>query len=177
MSWRALSNAAWSLTILSVLAGLGFGLPAVNTAIPAAQQVATDRPYPLGNGVTVQPPRGAALDVTRSGRGTTLFVRGGVRYQLVVAPFPGSLDQAVARLRHKITANRGYQVTGAQTWVRTDQGVTGRQGGYTSPGRDGRFAVLLARGICVEVTIAGADLDLRPALSVLTASVASIRFA
>src|SRR2546430_1930916 len=161
MAWRGVGNAAWSLTILSVLAGLGFGLPAVNAAIPAARQLAADQPYPLGNGATVRPPPGPAPDVTRSGRGTTLFVRGGVRYQLVVAPFPGSLDEAVARLRHKITANRGYQVTGAETTVRTDQGVTGRQGGYTSPGRDGRYAVLLTRGICVEGTIAGAHPDPR----------------
>jgi hypothetical protein len=176
MPSRGLVNAAWSLTILTVLAGLAFGLPAVNAAIPAAQQVATDRPYQLGSGVTVRLPSGAALDVTRSGRGTTLFVRGGVRYQLVVAPYQGSLTDLAARLRHKITANRGYQVTGAETPIRTDRGVAGRQGGYTSSGRDGRYAVFLAHGISVEITIAGADLDLRPALPELTASVASLRF-
>jgi hypothetical protein len=173
MGWRHVVSCT---AILAVLAGLAFGLPAVNAAIPAAQTVATDRPYPLGSGVTVRPPAGAQLDVTRSGRGTTLFVEGGVRYLLVVAPFPGGLGDVAARIRQKITANRGYQVTGAETPTRTDQGITGRQGGYTSPGRVGRYAVFLARGVSVEVTIAGADIDLRAALPDLTASVASIEF-
>jgi hypothetical protein len=67
-------------------------------------------------------------------------------------------------------------VAGTESPTRTDQGVPGRQGGYTSPGRDGRYVVFLAHRIGVQVTIAGADLDLRPALPNLTASVASIQF-
>jgi hypothetical protein len=169
-------NVGACLAILAALGALAFGLPAVNAAIPAAQTVATDRPYRLGDGVTVAPPARAQLDVTRSGRGTTLFVRGGVRYQIVVAASAGSLADAAAQVRHKITANRGYQVAGVETPTRTDQGIPGRQGGYTSPGRNGRYAVFLAHGVAVQVTIAGADLDLRAALPELTASVDSIRF-
>jgi hypothetical protein len=36
--------------------------------------------------------------------------------------------------------------------------------------------VFLAKGLAVQVTIAGADPELRPALSTMTASVASIEF-
>src|SRR2546430_2911439 len=112
MGWRELRNLAESAAVLAVLALLAFGLPSVNAAIPAAQAVATDRPYPLGDGVTVRPPDGAQLDVTRSGRGSTLLLLGGARYLLAVAPFTGRLEDAAAQLRQKITANRGYQVTG-----------------------------------------------------------------
>jgi hypothetical protein len=176
MGWRELRTLVWSLGIVALLGGLAFGLPAVNAALPAGHAVPAEQPYPLGSGVTVRPPAGAQLDVTKSGPGSTLFVLGGVRYLLVVAAFPGTLVQAVDQLRHRITANRGYQVTGAEAPISTDQGVTGRQGGYTSPGRNGWYAVFLTRGIEVQVTMAGADLDLRSALPALTASVASIRF-
>jgi hypothetical protein len=176
MGWRELRNLAWSLGIFALLGGLAFGLPAVNAALPAGQAVSAQHPYPLGSRVTVLPPPGALRDVTKSGPGSTLFVLGDVRYLLVAAPFAGTLAQATDQLRHRITANRGYQVTGAESPISTDQGVTGRQGGYTSPGRNGWYAVFLARGITVQITIAGADLDLRQVLPDLTASVASLRF-
>src|SRR5438046_8240558 len=119
MGWRDLRNLGESAAVLTVLAALAFGLPAVNATIPAGHAVAAERPYPLGNGVTVRPPPRAQLDVTRSGRGSTLFVFGGVRYLLVVAPFTGRLEEVAAQLRQKITANRGYQVTGSETPTRT----------------------------------------------------------
>ena len=58
-------------------------------------------------------------------------------------------------------------MTGSETTTATRQGVPGRQGGYTSPGRDGRYAVFLAAGTDVQITIAGADLELRSALPVV----------
>src|SRR5690348_15528531 len=176
MGSAELRNLGWSLGILALLGALAFGLPAVNAAIPAGQEVPTDQPYPLGSGVSVVPPAGAQLDVTRSGRGSTLFVLGGVRYLLVVAPFRGSLADAVGQLRQKITANPGYQVTGGESELRTDRGVVGRQGGYTSPGRNGWYAVFLRAGLGVQVSIAGADLELRPVLPALTGSVATLTF-
>ena len=169
-------NLAWSLGILAVLGSLAVGLPAVNAALPADRPVPVGRPYPLGSGVTVVPPPTARLDVTASVPGRTRFLLGGVRYLLVVAPFDGTLEDAAAQLRQKITANRGYQVTGPETSTTTGHGVPGRQGGYTSPGRDGRYAVFLAHGVAVEITIAGADLELRPLLAALTASVASLDY-
>ena len=176
MGWREVRNLGWSTGILVLIGMLAFGLPAVNAALPAARPVPVDQPYALGHGVTVVPPPRAQLDVTTSVPGRTLFVLGGVRYLLVVAQFEGTLREAAAQVRQKITANRGYQVTGTETDTTTSQGVPGRQGGYTSPGRDGRYAVFLHAGTSVQVTIAGADLELRPALPALTASVASLVF-
>ena len=176
MGRRELRNLGGSLAILAVIVAFAYGLPAVNAALPAARQVATDRPYPLGSGVSVMPPHGALVDVTRTGPGSTTFMLGAVRYQLVVTEASGNIDDAAGQLRHKITAKSGYQVTGTEVPTRTTQGVPGRQGGYTSSGRDGRYAVFVVRGLGVEVTIAGVDLELRRALSALTASVASIAF-
>ncbi|OLB79300.1 MAG: hypothetical protein AUI14_10760 [Actinobacteria bacterium 13_2_20CM_2_71_6] len=176
MGWHEVRNLGWSLGILAVVGSLAFGLPAVNAALPAARAVPTDQPYPLGHGVSVVPPPGAQLDVTRSVPGSTLFVLGGVRYLLVVMPFDGTLEDAAAQVRQKITANRGYQVTGPETPAATAQGVTGKLGGYTSPGRNGRYAVFLRGGTGVQVTVAGADLELRPVLPMLITSMTSIAF-
>jgi hypothetical protein len=173
--WQ-LRNLGWSLAVLAVLAAVGYGLPAVNAALPAARPVPTDRPYDLGGRVSVVPPSGALLDVTRTRPGSTLFVVDGVRYLLVVAAADGTLDDSVGQLRQKISANRGYQVTGPETPVRTGQGVLGRQGGYTSPGRDGRYAVFRWGRTAVQVTIAGADPDLRRTLPALTSSVLTLAF-
>jgi hypothetical protein len=174
MGRQGMANLAWSLGVLAVLGTLAFGLPAVDAALPAARPVPADQRYPLSRGVSVVPPPHAELDVTATGPGKALFLLGGVRYLLVVTPFDGSLDDAVAQLRQKITANRGYQVTGPETATVTRQGVPGRQGGYTSPGREGRYAAYLHAGTAVEVTIAGADLELRAALPALAASVATL---
>jgi len=176
MGWHEVRNLGWSTGILAVIGALAFGLPAVHAALPAARPVPDGRPYPLGNGVTVVPPPGARLDVTTSVPGRTLLVLGGVRYLLVVEAFDGTLDEATGQLRQKITANRGYQVTGPETGTATHQGVPGRQGGYTSPGRDGRYAVYLAAGTGVQITLAGADLELRSNLPALTDSIASLAF-
>ena len=57
-----------------------------------------------------------------------------------------------------------------------DPGVAGRQGSYSSPGRDGRYAVFVANGLSVEVTIAGSDIDLRGVLPAIESSVKSLAF-
>ena len=67
-------------------------------------------------------------------------------------------------------------MTGSETTTATRQGVPGRQGGYTSPGRNGRYAVFISAGTSVQATIAGADLELRSDLPALIASVASVVF-
>ena len=109
-------------------------------------------------------------DIGARARARLHAIRGARRLTLM------ALADAAAQVRQKITANRGYQVTGAETGTTTRQGVPGRQGGYTSPGRDGRYAVFLAAGTSVQATIAGADLELRSDLPALTASVASLVF-
>src|SRR5262245_11808721 len=169
-----------SLALLAVVAAFGVGLPALDRAVPAARPVPIGQAYPVGAGVTVVPPAGAELDVTRTrpaaDRGTVLFLLGGVRYAITVLPFTGGLDAAVADLQQRITAVRGYRVYGPVTPVRTAAGVAGLRGGYSSPGRVGRYEVFLAGGTAAQVTIAGADPDLSATLNDLQASVASLTF-
>src|SRR3954447_20803761 len=139
---RQLVNLLGALAVAAALGGLGFGLPAVDRAMPAERPVRHDRPYLIGGGVTVLPPRDAVLDVTgtRPGdnEGTVLFRLGPVRYSIVVRPFDGTLDTAATRLRQRITDTSGYQVTGSQLTIATAEGLAGIQGGYTAPGRGGR---------------------------------------
>lgn len=180
MRSRLLRNALWSLAVLAVLSGLSLGLPALDNAIASARPVPAGVPYDVGAGVSLVPPAGAQVDVTRTApgqdEGTALFLLGGVRFSVRAEPFTGGLDQATAQLREGITATRGYQVTGAEVPVRTAAGVPGRQGGYTSPGRQGRYTAFLAAGTAVDVTFAGGDLELHDSLEALEASVLSIRF-
>lgn len=177
---RLIHNLLGSLAVLSILLGLGVGLPALNRSIPNAKPVATDRPYLVDGNVSVVPPPGAALDVTNTrpveDRGAALFLLGGVRYALTTQPCDGGLDEAAADLRRKITSVHGYQITGREVPVRTAQGVPGWQGGYSSPGRVGQYTVFVAGGTAVEATIAGADPDLHAALPALQTSIASIFF-
>ncbi|GAA5177203.1 hypothetical protein GCM10023322_01370 [Rugosimonospora acidiphila] len=176
---RLLRNALWSLAVLAVLSGLGLGLPALDNAIASARPVPAGAYY-VGAGVSVLPPAGAQVDVTRTtpaeDQGAALFLLGGVRYSVLAEPFTGGLDEATAQLRARITANRGYQVIGGELPVRTDSGVAGLQGGYTSPGREGRYTVFLSAGTAVQVTFAGGDLELHDSLAALETSVLSITF-
>lgn len=177
---RLIHNLLGSLAILTIVAGLGLGLPALNRSLPNAKPVAADRPYLIASRVSVVPPPGAALDVTRTrpaaDRGTALFLLGGVRYALTARPFSGGLGAATAELRRTITAIHGYQITGREVRVHTARGVDGWQGAYSSPGRVGQYAVFLSGGTAVEATVAGADSDLHAALPALRASIATITF-
>ncbi|GIH13369.1 hypothetical protein [Rugosimonospora africana] len=180
MRSRLLRNLLWSLAVLAVLAGLSFGLPALDNAVASARPVPAGVRYDIGAGVSLVPPVGAQLDVAHTvpgeDEGTALFLLGGVRYSVRALPFTGGLDEVTAQLRESITRTRGYQVTGAEMPVRTDAGVAGRQGGYTSPGRQGRYCAFLAAGTAVEVTFAGGDLELHDSLQALETSVQSITF-
>jgi len=60
--------------------------------------------------------------------------------------------------------------------VRTAQGVTGRQGTYASPGRVGRYAVFVAHGLSVEVTVAGSHTELPGVLPGIAASIRTLAF-
>jgi hypothetical protein len=175
-----LGNLVGSIGVLAAVGAIAIGLPAVDRALPAARPVAADRPYDVGGEVTVVPPRGALVDVTKTrpgaDRGTALFLVGPVRYAVVAAPFAGSLDDAAARLRRKITATRGYQVVGPEWSVSTSSGLAGRQGGYTAPGRGGRYAVYLAGPLAIEVTVSGTDLELRDVLREIETSAATLRW-
>lgn len=176
-----MTNLVASLAMVAILAGLAVGLPAIDGALPAERPVRSDRPYPIGAGITVVPPAGATVDVTRTrpgeATGTALFVLGPVRYAIVVQPFEGDLIAAAGQLRRRITATTGYQVTGAEVSAATDAGLAGLQGGYTAPGRGGRYAVFLDHGLAIEVTVSGDDLGLDRVLAAIDASTRTIRYA
>ncbi len=158
---------------------LAFGLPAIDRALPAERPVRADQPYPVGAGVTVIPPPGATHRRhrhparRRRGHGSVPARRGA--YAIAVRPFDGDLETAAARLRQRITGTSGYQVTGAQLTVATAGGLAGLQGGYTAPGRGGRYAVFVADGLTIEVTISGGDLDLGRTLPAIEASTRTLR--
>lgn len=177
---RELMNLLGAFGVVATLAGLAFGLPAIDRALPAERPVRADEPYPVGAGVTVVPPAGSTLDVTgtRPGdsTGTALFRVGAVQYNIAVRPFEGDLATAAARLRKRITGTPGYQVTGTQLEVYTAGGLAGLQGGYTAPGRGGRYAVFVTAGRTIEVTISGVDLDLARSLPQIEASTRTLRY-
>jgi hypothetical protein len=129
--------------------------------------------------VTVVPPAGSTVDLTgtRPGdqEGKALFRLGPVRYAIEVRPFDGDLDTAADRFRKRITGTPGYQVTGSQLAVSTADGLAGVQGSYTAPGRGGRYAVYVADGLTIEVTVSGDDLDLSRDVRPIEASVRTLR--
>lgn len=176
---RQLTDLLGALGLVVILAGLSIGLPTLDNALPADRPVRADQPYPVGAGVTVVPPRGAVLDVTgtRPGddQGTVLFRIGPVRYAIAVQPFDGTLAAAANRMRQRITGTPGYQVTGGQLAVTTGNGLTGVQGGYTAPGRGGRYTVFLAGGLTIEVTVSGSERDLGRTLPAIEASTRTLR--
>jgi hypothetical protein len=175
-----LGNLLGSLAVLGIAAGVAVGLPAIDRSLPAGRTPPAGQPYAVGGGVRLVPPPGAVLDVTKTrpgpARGTVLFLLGPVRYVVVVSPFAGSLAAAADRLRDKITATRGYQVTGPRRDVTTGGGLVGLGGGYAAPGRQGQYSVFLVDRLAVEVTVSGTDADVRAALETIEASIASLTY-
>ncbi|BCJ53091.1 hypothetical protein Asp14428_45660 [Actinoplanes sp. NBRC 14428] len=178
---RQRTNLLGAISLVAALGAIAFGLPALNQMLPSDRPVPTDRPYEIGGGVSVVPPAGARIDVTETrpaaSSGTVLFRLGPVRYLVSVQPFDGTLQTAVARLRQRITGTAGYQVTGTELTVATAGGLDGIQGGYSGPGRGGRYAVFVADGHTIEVTVSGADLDLGRTLPAIDASTRTLRYA
>ncbi|WP_027342998.1 hypothetical protein [Hamadaea tsunoensis] len=176
---RLLRNALSSAAVLAVILFVAFGLPAINRAVPASKDIVGGRAYTVGGGVSVVPPLRAEIDPSKTrpaaDRGTVLFLLGAVRYVIVVAPFSGGLGDAAARLREKITATRGYQVTGDEAAVRTSTGLPGLAGCYSAPGRLGRYAVFVSGGSSIEVTISGTEDQLAGQMAGIEASVSSIQ--
>jgi len=177
---RLLRNLWASLAVLATVAVIGIGLPAINALLPAARPVSASEAYVVAAGVSLRPPVGARVDVSRTAPGTNegavLLLLGSVRYAVVITPYHGSLSGAATRLRAKIELTRGAHVVGEETSVATAQGVAGRAGTYASPDRLGRYAVFVAEGLAVEVTAAGPVADLRAALPAVTDSTRSLSF-
>lgn len=177
---RLRRNLLGSLGILLTLAFFYAGLPALDRAVPNVRPVADDRPYDVGGGVTVRPPPGAKVDVTRTRpaarQGTVLFVLGPVRYVIVVAPFRGDLEAATQRLHQKIVKAGGQHLVGSERATETDTGLYGRQGDYAAGTRGGRYAVFLAAGVAIEVTVSGTDAALARVWQELDASIRTITY-
>ncbi|MEU4243799.1 hypothetical protein [Actinoplanes sp. NPDC026619] len=176
---RELMNLLGTFGVVAALAGLAFGLPAVDRALSAERPLQAGVAVDVGAGVTVVPPPGATLDVTgtRPGdsMGSVFFRIGAVQYRIAVRPFEGDLETAAAQLRQRITGNRGYQVASAQLAVDTADGLAGLQGGYTAPGRGGRYAVFVGDRRTIEILISGNDLDLGRTLPQIEASTRTLR--
>jgi hypothetical protein len=177
MGWvtrRQLTSLLGPVGLVAALSGLAFGLPAIDRALPSQRPVRAGEPYEVGGGVTVRPPAGATLDLTgtRPGddQGMALFRLGPVSYSISVQPYDGTLMSAAERFRRRITGTPGYQVTSSQLTVDTANGVSGLQGGYTAPGRGGRYTVFVAGGHTIEVTVSGSELDLGRSLPAIDAS-------
>ena len=92
---RQLTNLLGALSVLATLAGLAFGLPALDDSLPSQRAVPAGQPYPIGAGVTVVPPAGSTVDLTGtrpgSQEGQALFRLGPVQYAIEVRPFGGDL--------------------------------------------------------------------------------------
>ena len=176
----SLRNAWGSLAVLAAVAVIAFGLPLLDRALPSARALAAGRPYQVGAEVSVVPPGGAHVDVTgtRPGadRGTALFLVGGVRLVVVVSPYQGNLNAAATRLAAKITHSTGFQVARDGQPIRSEQGVPGLRGGYSSPGRLGAYAVFVAHDRSVELTASGPESELRSLAAALATSVDSVQF-
>jgi hypothetical protein len=167
-----------SLAVLGAVAFTAFGLPLIDRALPPSRPAAVE-PFPVGGGVTVMPPPGAEIDVskTRPGadRGTALFLADGVRLAVVVTPYRGNLDDASSRLHNKLMRAGDAQV-GQGGPVRTADDVAGLQGSYSTSGRPGTYAVFVADGRSVEVTASGTDAELRGLGAGIEMVIRSVRF-
>lgn len=172
------ANLGGSLAVLAVVAGLSFGLPAVDRALPDDRAVPAGLRVTVGRGVSLVPPEGSVLDSaeTSPNEGRMVLEVRGVRYAVGVSAYQGTLRQALARLRDRIDAQRGYQLAGPAYPEVTDDGVIGRAGRFTSPRRDGYFAVFVQSGRVVQVVAQGVGLGLGEELSTVRGSVATIRF-
>ena len=177
---RLVRNTVGSLAVLATVAVMAFGFPSVDQSLPAQRPVAAGVPYRIGGKVTVVPPAGSSIDLTRTrpgdDRGTALFVLQGARFALVVGPYRGTVADAAARLHDKITNTTGFQVTGTDRTVSTIQAVPGLRGAYSSPGRLGQYAVFVAGDVSVEVTISGPEQQLPGLLQAFDASLHSLTF-
>jgi hypothetical protein len=159
-----LRDALGSLAVVGAVALVAFGLPFLDRRLPDTRPIAAGVPYPVGGGVSVDPPAAARLDVTRtrpgSDRGTALFLVGGVRVAVVVTPYHGDLAGASSRLRHKIARVGDARLADGEAPISTRGGVVGRQGRYSGSERVGTYAVFIAGGRTAEVTASGSNNDL-----------------
>ena len=163
--WSVTFWAAWWSSDSSPFSG--WDCPRSTTTIPAARPVSSREPYRGRRGHHRRPSGGC-----RAGRHPYKTVRER-RNRSVRHRQRAVRDRAPSRTRARWRAppprfarrsprTRGYQVTGGPK--PRSAHVAGSPGGRACtprPGREGRYAVFLADGIAVEVTVAGNGIDLR----------------
>jgi hypothetical protein len=173
-----LRNALCSLGVLAVVAGAGYGLPAVDRELPDRRPVPAARPYRVGGEVSVTPPPGALLDLTATRRradgGSAVFVAGGLRYGVVVAPASAQLPGVERRLAMRLRTV-GFRVGPTGVTVATLDGRGGLAGEFSQRLRAGRYAVFVLRGREVQITVVGPPEALGRARVAVEDVIASIR--
>ncbi|WP_412541001.1 hypothetical protein R8Z50_35410 [Longispora sp. K20-0274] len=159
-----------------MLAALLFGLPAVNRALPAERSLPAGQELAIGYGVTITPPVGARVDVTRTlpNRGVLALVLHGLDFRAEAKTTSDGVDGLAGRLRTRVQNQRGVQVTGDAREVHTDAGVRGLRGTFSSTGRDGIYAAYVANGIGVQITVSGTALAEQ--VGAVEQSLAGLRF-
>lgn len=169
-------NLLGGAAVLAAVLGIVFGLPALDRAIPADLAAPAQR-HTVAEGISVIPPTGALIAKrTRAGptAGSILFLIGPARYVITVEPFEGDAAKAAQRLRTKIQNMRGYQVTGPESHIVTDSGLSGLGSDFTAPGRSGRYIAFVVPGRTVEVTVNVSETDFQQTRLPIDASIASI---
>jgi hypothetical protein len=169
-------NALCSLGILAVMAAITLGLPALDRALPRERGLSPGAAYPVTDTVTVVPPAGARLDVsrTRPGResGYAVFLVGRVRFVVVVSPGRLTLTDAADRLRTRLRNGLGASALGADGPARSGSS-TGR---YRLGPDHGWYAVrVFEPATVVDATASGPPGELTGLLPALRASVAGIQ--
>jgi hypothetical protein len=168
-------NALCSLGILAVMAAIVVGLPALDRALPRERALPPGTAYRVTDTVTVVPPAGARLDVsrTRPGResGHVVFLVGQVRFVLLVSPDQLTLADAANRLRTRLRDGLGASALGADGPARAGA-LTGR---YRVGPDHGWYAVRVLEPVTVvDATASGPPGELAGLLPALRASVDSI---
>jgi hypothetical protein len=168
-------NALCSLGILAVMAAIALGLPALDRALPRERAISPGAAFPVTDVVTVVPPAGARLDVsrTRPGResGQVVFLVGRVRFAMLVSPDQLTLADAADRLRTRLRDGLGASAMAVDEPTRAGA-LTGR---YRVGPDQGWYAVrVFEPATVVDATASGPPGELAGLLPALRASVASI---
>ncbi|QQQ74235.1 hypothetical protein IOD16_23890 [Saccharothrix sp. 6-C] len=133
-----------ALVVLVVALALGYGLAALNAAIPWHNEVRAGDVLDLGDGATAVPPVGWHLESgTLVGRGQespvrlqALLASGGATVELRGAAFEGTAEAFLDQVRRSQGDDvRG--VSGSRATLTTDAGVVGVAQSATGPGGDG----------------------------------------
>jgi len=173
------SGIAGCAAVLAAVGALSFGLPAIDRAIPPQRVLPSTKPLAIGEGVTITPPAGTAIDArgTVPGINRVLLVTDGIDYRIQAFPYAGPLSALAADLRREVSGQRGPQAMGDEADVETRDGVAGRAAQYTDvDGHGGWYAAYLDSGVATYVVVTGATANLVRDGAEIRDSLATLRF-